>query len=683
MAAIIRTGTYGILVARSQWTLAHNNTAWRSSMKRFSRLRFNHITTTRKTFHGASTVGGPGPGLGKVAVTDASELNSLAIIKTMLRFIWPKNKIGLKARVIGSLSLLVGAKLLTLQVPFLFKHAVDHLNNVTNNTLNMNEPIMAIFTVSTALLIGYGIARAGAALFSELRNAIFAKVAHDSVRTIAKNSFRHLHSLDLKFHLGRNTGALSKAIDRGTRSVNTVLSALLFNVFPTILEVSLVSGVLAYKCGQPFVLVTMGTIAAYAVFTLGITQWRTKFRAQMNAADNESGSKAIDSLINYETVKYFNNEAHEAEQYNKHLIKFEEASLKTSTSLSTLNFGQHMIFSVGLTGMMLLASQEIIAGTMTVGDLVMVNGLLFQLSIPLNFLGSVYRDVRQSLIDMQTLFNLMDVKSSIRDKADSKVMNIDASNSNIEFKDVIFEYEDGRKILDGISFTVAAGKTVAIVGGSGSGKSTILRLLFRFYEPQRGQILINGCNINDITLHSLRKAIGVVPQDTVLFHNTIFYNINYGMLSASEDDVLAASHMADLHHSILQMPKGYDTLVGERGLKLSGGEKQRVAIARTILKNPPIIFYDEATSNLDYITEQTIMESLKKVTKGKTSIYVAHRLSTITDADEILVLGNGRVLERGNHESLLSDPSTYYSYLWNSQMRSNSKKSNGSTQKLD
>lgn len=444
------------------------------------------------------------------------------------------------------------------------------------------------------------------------------------------------------------------------------MSALVFNVVPTIFEVSLVSGILAYKCGWEFAAVTVMSIAAYAAFTLSITQWRTHFRVQMNKAENEAGNRAIDSLINYETVKYFGNENYEADQYDKYLKKYERASLKTATSLALLNWGQNAIFSVALSAMMVLATKEIIAGNLTVGDLVMVNGLLFQLSLPLNFLGSVYREVRQALIDMQTMFTLMKQPAAIMDAQSAVPLRISQEEATITFKNVSFAYTPENLILNNLSFTVPAGKKIAIVGGSGSGKSTIVRLLYRFYEPNSGSITINNQDIAAVTMDSLRRVIAVVPQDCVLFHDTIAYNLHYGDLSKDSSEVEKVAKIAELHDSIISWSKGYNTQVGERGLKLSGGEKQRVAIARAILKNAPILIFDEATSSLDSITEQSIMGALRYATEGRTSICIAHRLSTIIDADEILVLDEGRVAEQGTHEHLLVQDG-YYTKLWNSQ----------------
>ncbi|KAM4661078.1 iron-sulfur clusters transporter ABCB7, mitochondrial isoform 5-T8 [Amazona ochrocephala] len=422
-----------------------------------------------------------------------------------------------------------------------------------------------------------------------------------------------------------------------------------------------------YKCGAEFALVTLGTLGAYAAFTIGITQWRTKFRIEMNKADNDAGNAAIDSLLNYETVKYFNNEKYEAQRYDEFLKRYENASLKTTSTLALLNFGQSAIFSVGLTAIMVLASQGIVAGSLSVGDLVMVNGLLFQLSLPLNFLGTVYRETRQALIDMNTLFTLLSVDTKIKDKELAPPLQITPQTAAITFDNVHFEYLEGQKVLAGVSFEVPAGKKVAIVGGSGSGKSTIVRLLFRFYEPQKGNIYVAGQNIQDISLESLRKAIGVVPQDAVLFHNTIYYNLLYGNIGATPEEVYAAAKLAGIHDAILRMPNGYNTQVGERGLKLSGGEKQRVAIARAMLKEPFILLYDEATSSLDSITEENILSAMRDMVKHRTSVFIAHRLSTVVDADEIIVLDQGKVVERGRHTDLLASPNNLYHEMWHTQ----------------
>ncbi|XP_075576674.1 iron-sulfur clusters transporter ABCB7, mitochondrial [Pelecanus crispus] len=595
------------------------------------------------------------------------EIDAKKIIRAMLAYVWPKDRPDLRARVAISLGFLASAKAMNILVPFMFKYAVDSLNQVSGNVLNLSDTPNTVATVATAVLIGYGISRAGAALFNEARNAVFGKVAQNSIRRIAKNVFLHLHNLDLAFHLSRQTGALSKTIDRGTRGISFVLSALVFNLGPTMFEVALVSGILYYKCGAEFALVTLGTLGAYAAFTIGITQWRTKFRIEMNKADNDAGNAAIDSLLNYETVKYFNNEKYEAQRYDEFLKIYENASLKTTSTLALLNFGQSAIFSIGLTAIMVLASQGIVAGSLSVGDLVMVNGLLFQLSLPLNFLGTVYRETRQALIDMNTLFTLLSVDTKIKDKELAPPLQITPQTAAITFDNVHFEYLEGQKVLAGVSFEVPAGKKVAIVGGSGSGKSTIVRLLFRFYEPQKGNIYIAGQNIQDVSLESLRKAIGVVPQDAVLFHNTIYYNLLYGNISATPEEVYAVAKLAGIHDAILRMPNGYNTQVGERGLKLSGGEKQRVAIARAMLKEPHIFLYDEATSSLDSITEENILSAMRDMVKHRTSVFIAHRLSTVVDADEIIVLDQGKVVERGRHADLLANPNNLYYEMWHTQ----------------
>ncbi|KAM4555397.1 iron-sulfur clusters transporter ABCB7, mitochondrial [Odontesthes bonariensis] len=623
-----------------------------------------HLQTSdkRTCWHGHA-----GGGLNTDPKNVLKEVNSTTILSAMLSYVWPKDRPDLRARVAISLGLLAGAKLTNVTVPFMFKYAVDELNQMSGQMLNLNDAPSTVATMATAVLIGYGVSRACAALFNEVRNTVFGKVAQSSIRRIAKNVFLHLHNLDLGFHLSRQTGALSKAIDRGTRGISFVLSALVFNLGPTVFEMGLVSAILYYKCGGEFAAVALGTLSAYTLFTILVTQWRTRFRIEMNKADNEAGNAAIDSLLNYETVKYFNNEKYEAERYDAFLKTYESSSLKTTSTLAMLNFGQSAIFSVGLTAIMLLTSKGIAAGTMTVGDLVMVNGLLFQLSIPLNFLGTVYRETRQALIDMNTLFTLLNVDPKIKEKNLAPPLTIAPQEATIRFEDVYFEYLEGQKVLNGVTFEVPAGKKVAVVGGSGSGKSTIMRLLFRFYEPQQGNIYIAGQNIREVSLDSLRKALGVVPQDAVLFHNTIFYNLQYGNINATPEEVYQVARLAGLHDAILRMPHGYDTQVGERGLKLSGGEKQRVAIARAILKNPPILLYDEATSSLDSITEENILNSMKEMVKDRTSVFIAHRLSTIVDADEILVLQEGKVAERGDHHTLINTPGSLYADLWNAQ----------------
>lgn len=596
------------------------------------------------------------------------ELSNMEILKKLLRFVWPKDNNNIKIRVVFAMGLLIGSKLCTISVPFIFKSMVDFLNKEGNlSEFNgSTESIIALTVIGMAL--GYGAARAGASMCGELRNAIFARVAQSSVSSLATQVFRHLHKLDLNFHLNRQTGALSKAIDRGTRGISFVLNAVVFNVFPTLVEVTLVTGILYANFGIKYALISIGCITSYTIFTLACTQWRTKFRIDMNKAENDAGNKAIDSLINYETVKYFNNDEYEVNRYKESLKKYEENAIKTTSSLAMLNFGQNLIFSTGLSGIMVLAGFGILDGQMTVGDLVLVNGLLFQLSLPLNFLGTVYREVRQSINDMQNMFDLTEIKPTVTNTSiEAPNLIVNQKTASIVFDKVRFQYPDNRELFKELSFEVPAGKKIAIVGGSGSGKSTIVRLLYRFYDPIEGKILINNQDIKQVNVESLQKVIGIVPQDTVLFNDSILYNIHYGDFKKSIDEVYNVAKLSDLHDTIMSFPQQYNTIVGERGLKLSGGEKQRVSIARTMLKNPMISIYDEATSSLDSITEQNILNSFKVMIEGKTSLTIAHRLVTVLDADEIFVLENGKVVEKGNHKMLIQKPSSLYYTLWQKQ----------------
>uniref|UniRef100_A0AC35U9C4 ATP-binding cassette sub-family B member 7, mitochondrial n=1 Tax=Rhabditophanes sp. KR3021 TaxID=114890 RepID=A0AC35U9C4_9BILA len=603
-------------------------------------------------------------------VKGGKPLTNWEVISQLLRYVWPKGNWSIKRRVVLAMTLLVSAKLINIYVPFILRDIINFYNQKASKDFQLKldgSAAETIFTTGVCLIIAYGCARAGVSLFNELRNAVFARVAQSSVRQIACKIFLHLHNLDLSFHLNRQTGGLSKAIDRGTRGMSYVLSALIFNVFPTIIEVSLVSGIFYAKCGAEFSQATLACLGTYAISTLAITRWRTQFRHQMNQADNDAGNKAVDSLINYETVKYFNNEQFEAKRYDHYLKKYQNASLKTSESLAFLNFTQNAIFSTGLIGVMCLAANQITQGTMNVADLILVNTLLFQMSVPLNFLGSVYREIRQGLVDMTTMFSLMSIDPKVKDGPNAVPLMITDGTSTIKISNVKFGYIPGQPILNGLDLEIPSGKKVAIVGGSGCGKSTIVRLLYRLYDADSGQITINGQKSTDVTLRSLRESISVVPQDCVLFHDTIFYNLQYGNPNATTEEVYEAARIADLHEAILRMPNGYDTMVGERGLKLSGGEKQRLALGRSILKGSQIFVFDEATSSLDAKTEENIMRSMKSAFKNKTSLYITHRLKTSVDADIIYVLENGRVIEKGDHATLLKDQNSRYAELWNFQ----------------
>lgn len=582
---------------------------------------------------------------------------SVHVLRNLSGYLWPRNEPAIKRRVLAAVGLLASSKVLGVSVPFMFKHAVDAISV----SASVGD-VSAVVVVPTAALIGYGAARAGASLTGELRNAVFASVARKAIVDVAVNTFRHLHALPLSFHMERETGALARVIDRGQKGIDFMLRSMVFNVVPTVLEVGIVCSVLAVQFGPKFAAVAAGTVAAYTVFTFGTTQWRTRFRKQMNEADTAASSKAVDSLLNFETVKYFGNEEHEAQQYAAHLKQYGNAHIKTQGSLSLLNFGQSAIFSAALTTIMLMTSEQIVAGNMTIGDLVMVNGLLFQLSIPLNFLGTVYREVKQSLIDMESMFSLLAQPTHGKGVALSSpplVLREKDRGATITFDDVSFGYTPERRILDRVSFEIPAGKTAGIVGSSGCGKSTVLRLLFGLYRPTHGRVLIDGQDIWNLDMQSVRSRIGVVPQDTVLFNNTVRYNIAYGRLDATTEEIEDAAKQASIHDAIMRFPERYDTEVGERGLKISGGEKQRLAIARTVLKNPVVLLLDETTSSLDSHTEEEILASLNDLTKSRTALYIAHRLSTVAALDSIVVLDEGRVVEMGTHQALLTKGQRY------------------------
>ncbi|HAC57085.1 MAG TPA: metal ABC transporter permease [Rhodobiaceae bacterium] len=599
--------------------------------------------------------GGPDP------VTDGSPAgrNAVRTLVNMLPRLWPEGRADLRARVVFALLALVAAKGVTVYVPFLYKYAVDALSPETVAAAAVVVPVM--------LIVGYGVGRILMIALAQLRDAIFAKVGQNAVRELAVETFRHLHALSLRFHLERRTGGLSRVIERGTKGIDFLLRFSLFNIVPTIIELVLVCVILAYAFDIWYSVVTAVTVIVYMVFTFAVTEWRTRFRREMNDLDTEANTKAVDSLLNYETVKYFGNEEHETRRFDRSMTGYERAAIRTATSLSLLNTGQTLIFSTGLTLLMLMAANGIAQGALTVGSFVMINTYLIQLYQPLNLLGTVYREIRQALIDMETMFDLLQVPAEIKDKPGAPALEV--SGGEIVFDDVKFYYDSDRRILDGVSFHVPAGGTLAIVGPSGAGKSTIGRILFRFYDISEGAVRIDGQDIRDVRQDSLRAVIGMVPQDTVLFNDTIRYNIRYGRPDATDEEVREAAELAQIGRFIESLPQGYETRVGERGLKLSGGEKQRVAIARTILKNPPILLLDEATSALDTHTEKEIQTALKGISRNRTTLVIAHRLSTVVDADEILVLDAGRVIERGRHEDLLSRGGAYAA-MWNRQRES-------------
>ena len=569
-------------------------------------------------------------------------------------YLWPRGAWGLRMRVVVALACLTLAKVATVTIPVFYKQAVDALSPEAG--LAVVLPVGAI--------LAYGIARVLSLAFAELRDAVFALVSQRAIRQAALKVFRHLHALSLRFHLDRQTGGLSRVIERGTAAIERLLSFMLFNILPTLLEIAMVAVILWSLFDIWFALVTVVTVVGYIAFTMWVTEWRLKFRRQMNRTDQEANTKAIDSLLNYETVKYFSNEGHEARRYDESQRLYEGAAVRSRTSLSLLNVGQAVIISTGLSIIMYMAARGIVAGTMTVGDFVLVNTYLIQLYQPLNFFGFVYREIKQALVDIEHMFGLLSEEAEVRDPPDAPPLR--NQGGEIEFRDVTFAYDPRRVVLKGVSFTVAPGQTVAIVGPTGAGKSTISRLLFRFYDVTGGALLIDGQDIREVGQASLRRAIGIVPQDTVLFNDTIAYNIGYGRPGADQEAIRRAADLAHIDTFVSALPDGYDTRVGERGLKLSGGEKQRVAIARTILKDPEILIFDEATSALDTHTEREIQANLREISTGKTTLVIAHRLSTVVDADLILVLDDGQVVERGTHPELLARDGRYAA-MWQRQ----------------
>ena len=578
--------------------------------------------------------------------TRASDLRTL---RALLPFLWQY-----RGRVILALLSLVLAKAANVGIPLILKDIVDSLDG--SGQMQLAVPL--------GLLAAYGLLRLSSSLFNELRDSVFARVRHGAMRSVSVRTLEHLHRLSLRFHLERKTGGITRDIERGTRSVSSLLNYMVFSILPTLVEVLMIVGILLGRYSIWFAVITLGAVVAYVAFTFIITEWRMQYRVAMNALDSRANTQAIDSLINYETVKYFGNESHELRRYDHSLHGWEEAAVKSQTSLSALNVGQAAIIAAGVTSVMVLAARGVVDKELSLGDLVLINAFLLQLFIPLNFLGIVYSQLKHSLEDLRLMFDLMQRQPEIVDRPDAPALVV--GDAEVRFENVSFAYEPDRPILHNVSFTIPPGQKVAVVGPSGAGKSTLARLLFRFYDVQSGRILINGQNVSGVTQDSLRAAIGIVPQDTVLFNDSLYYNIAYASPGASLEEVTRAARLANIHKFIVSLTKGYETVVGERGLKLSGGEKQRVAIARAILKSPRVLVFDEATSSLDSQSEKVILESLQSLAANHTTLAIAHRLSTIVDADNILVMEHGRIVEQGNHHALLSQGGNY-ARLWKLQ----------------
>ncbi|MDP2255390.1 MAG: ABC transporter ATP-binding protein/permease [Polaromonas sp.] len=606
----------------------------------------SRATTADSSLH-VPSVSSSGPPAGPQTAPERSDWGTL---KRLFPYLWEY-----KWRVAAALAFMVGAKLANVGVPLLLKNLVDTMNFKPGD-------VQAVLVVPVALLLAYGLLRLSTTLFTELRELVFAKATEGAARRISLEVFRHLHALSLRFHLERQTGGMTRDIERGTRGVHSLISYSLYSIIPTLIEVTLVLTLLAVKFDVWFAGITGIALVFYIFFTVKVTEWRTQFRKTMNELDSSAHSRAVDSLLNYETVKYFNNEEFEALRYDENLKRYRQAAIKSQRTLSLLNAGQQLIIAIGLVAMLWRATQGVVDGRMTLGDLVMVNAFMIQLYIPLGFLGVIYREIKQSLTDLEKMFTLMEREREIADEPGAPPLRIDASPA-VRFENVSFAYDPARPILHSVSFEIPPGKTVAVVGSSGAGKSTLARLLYRFYDVQQGRITIAGQDIKHVTQASVRHAIGIVPQDTVLFNDTVEYNIAYGKPGASHEEVEAAARAARIHAFIASTPLGYQTMVGERGLKLSGGEKQRVAIARTLLKNPPVVIFDEATSALDSANERAIQAELRTAAQNKTTLVIAHRLSTVVDAHEILVMDAGRIVERGNHAALLA-ANGRYAEMW-------------------